>query len=143
MLGDNGSSWPPTIATDRHVRRDPYEEPADPHCDPRLFRGARRVRFPVFRATRRWLRLVRSTRRPSSLRPRRAVGLARDRHGHRLAPRRWWSVGTAALGALVRDVHGRFRLVRSGPGLLPVPGDGRRLLDGDPAGVDPLVPEVG
>ena len=31
--------------------------------------------------------------------------------------------------------------VRGGPGLLPVPGHGRRVRDGDHAGVDPVVPE--
>ena len=74
--------------------------------------------------------------------PRRAVGLARHCHGHHLGCSPLPASGRCSRGpAWFAIVHGGFRAARGCPGLLPVPGDRRRLRYVDPAGPDPLVPD--
>ena len=62
--------------------------------------------------------------------------------GHRLAPRRARPLGAPAMGSHLRPDHRGIRPLRGGPGVLPVPGDGHRLCDGDRARPDPLVHEL-
>ena len=138
------SGWRLTFASDRSHRPSRVEglreEPADPHFDPRLLRGARWVRLPVLRPAGRRLRLVRGPRRPAGFEH---VGLW---GWLAVATGIVWllaAVGLWALQPWARCSRCSSRASRCSRRSWPSSSSRarRRLRHGDHAGPDPLVPE--